>query len=32
MRNRTRCKELQKRFPGLVKAILNAHRIQQEGR
>lgn len=31
MRNTTRCSEIEKRFPGLVSAILNAHRIQAQG-
>jgi DNA-binding transcriptional ArsR family regulator len=30
MRNTSRCAELQKRFPGLVGAILNAHHVQSE--
>jgi DNA-binding transcriptional ArsR family regulator len=32
MRNTTRCSEIQQRFPGLIHAILSAHRLQSEGR
>jgi DNA-binding transcriptional ArsR family regulator len=28
MLNTTRCKEIEQRFPGLIKAILNAHSVQ----
>jgi DNA-binding transcriptional ArsR family regulator len=28
MHNTSRCKEIQQRFPGLIPAILNAHRVQ----
>jgi DNA-binding transcriptional ArsR family regulator len=28
MHNTSRCNELQQRFPGLIKAIINAHQIQ----
>jgi DNA-binding transcriptional ArsR family regulator len=28
MHNTTRCDEIQKRFPGLLPAIINAHRVQ----
>jgi len=31
MRNTSRCTEIETRFPGLVAAIVNAHRIQSEG-
>ena len=31
MRNTTRCKEIDQRFPGLLPAILNAHRVQAGG-
>jgi DNA-binding transcriptional ArsR family regulator len=31
MRITPRCREVEKRFPGLVGAIINAHRIQSEG-
>jgi DNA-binding transcriptional ArsR family regulator len=31
MHNTTRCAEIEKRFPGLLKAIVNAHNIQLEG-
>nr|WP_228486727.1 helix-turn-helix domain-containing protein [Paludibaculum fermentans] len=30
MHNTTRCAEIEARFPGLLLAILNAHRLQQE--
>ena len=30
MRNTSRCAELEKRFPGLIKAIVNAHKVQLE--
>ncbi|MEI7036206.1 helix-turn-helix domain-containing protein [Fulvimonas yonginensis] len=32
MRNTTRCAEIEQRFPGLLPAIMNAHRLQREGR
>jgi len=32
MHNTTRCKEIEQRFPGLIVAILNAHRVQATGR
>jgi len=32
MHNTTRCKEIEQRFPGLIGAILHAHRIQATGR
>jgi len=28
LRNTTRCEEIESRFPGLLKAVLNAHRVQ----
>src|ERR1700691_5365308 len=31
MRNTSRCPEIEKRFPGLIAAIVNAHRIQLTG-
>ncbi|HZP66899.1 MAG TPA: helix-turn-helix domain-containing protein [Rudaea sp.] len=31
MRNTSRCAEIEKRFPGLIGAIVTAHRIQSEG-
>lgn len=31
MRNTSRCEELHKRFPGLIKAIIEAHKVQQSG-
>jgi DNA-binding transcriptional ArsR family regulator len=31
IRNTSRCAEIEKRFPGLIKAIVNAHYIQVEG-
>lgn len=31
MHNTTRCGEIEQRFPGLIPAILNAHRIQVAG-
>src|SRR5271167_3415446 len=31
MRNTSRCSELEKRFPGLIAAIVNAHKIQRAG-
>ena len=31
MHNTTRCVEINKRFPGLLSAILSAHKIQAEG-
>jgi DNA-binding transcriptional ArsR family regulator len=30
MRNTSRCAELQKRFPGLILSIVNAHKVQSE--
>jgi DNA-binding transcriptional ArsR family regulator len=32
MLNTTRCAEIERRFPGLLPAIMNAHRIQHEGK
>jgi DNA-binding transcriptional ArsR family regulator len=32
MRNVSRCHEIERRFPGLIAAILNAHRVQAAGR
>ena len=32
MHNTSRCTELDKRFPGLIAAILNAHRVQSLGK
>ncbi|TPG08194.1 ArsR family transcriptional regulator [Rhodanobacter glycinis] len=32
MHNTSRCMEIEQRFPGLLAAILNAHRIQSAGR
>jgi DNA-binding transcriptional ArsR family regulator len=32
MRNVSRCAELEKRFPGLVASIINAHRLQRADR
>ena len=32
MRNVSRCVEIEGRFPGLIAAILNAHRVQAAGR
>src|SRR6185312_61774 len=32
MRNTSRCEELEKRFPGLIKAIMNAHAVQSRGK
>lgn len=31
VRNTSRCEELYGRFPGLIKAIIEAHRVQQAG-
>jgi hypothetical protein len=31
MRNVSRCKEIERRFPGLIAAILNAHSVQAAG-
>jgi hypothetical protein len=31
MHNVSRCAEIDKRFPGLMAAIINAHKIQSEG-
>jgi DNA-binding transcriptional ArsR family regulator len=31
MHNTSRCGEIEQRFPGLIGAILNAHRVQSEG-
>ncbi len=30
MQNISRCAEIDQRFPGLIRAIVNAHRVQQE--
>jgi DNA-binding transcriptional ArsR family regulator len=30
MRNTSRCSEIDKRFPGLIAAIVNAHKVQSE--
>ncbi len=32
MHNTSRCAEIDQRFPGLIAAIVNAHRVQSEGR
>jgi DNA-binding transcriptional ArsR family regulator len=32
MHNTSRCKEIEQRFPGLIAAILNAHRVQATSR
>jgi DNA-binding transcriptional ArsR family regulator len=32
MRNTSRCAEIETRFPGLIQAIMNAHRVQLAGR
>jgi DNA-binding transcriptional ArsR family regulator len=32
MHNTSRCLELDKRFPGLIAAIVNAHKVQSEGK
>ncbi|MGA3170015.1 MAG: helix-turn-helix domain-containing protein [Chthoniobacteraceae bacterium] len=32
MRNTSRCAELERRFPGLIKAIVLAHKVQLEGK
>ncbi len=32
MHNSSRCEEIERRFPGLLAAIMNAHRIQSAGR
>jgi DNA-binding transcriptional ArsR family regulator len=32
MRNTSRCAEIEKRFPGLIAAIVNAHDIQLQGK
>ena len=32
MHNTSRCTEIQNRFPGLIAAIVNAHKIQSQGR
>jgi DNA-binding transcriptional ArsR family regulator len=32
MRNTSRCAEIEKRFPGLISAIINAHTVQLRGR
>jgi DNA-binding transcriptional ArsR family regulator len=32
MHNTSRCKEIEQRFPGLLGAILNAHKVQAESR
>jgi DNA-binding transcriptional ArsR family regulator len=31
MRNESRCGEIEKRFPGLVRAIVNAYKVQTQG-
>lgn len=31
MHNTSRCGEVDERFPGLIRAIINAHRVQEEG-
>jgi DNA-binding transcriptional ArsR family regulator len=31
MHNTTRCAEIDKRFPGLIAAIINAHKVQSQG-
>jgi DNA-binding transcriptional ArsR family regulator len=31
MRNASRCAEIEKRFPGLVRAIVNAYKVQTQG-
>ena len=32
MQNISRCAEIQKRFPGLIPAIVNAHKVQSRGK
>ena len=32
MHNTSRCAEIEKRFPGLIMAIINAHNVQLEGK
>ena len=32
MHNTSRCAEIDKRFPGLIAAIINAHKVQLEGK
>ena len=32
MQNTSRCTEIEKRFPGLISAIINAHKVQLEGK
>jgi hypothetical protein len=32
MQNTSRCAEIEKRFPGLIAAIVKAHNIQLEGK
>jgi DNA-binding transcriptional ArsR family regulator len=32
MHNTSRCGEIEKRFPGLIMAIVNAHNVQSEGK
>ena len=32
MRNTSRCQEIERRFPGLIAAIVNAHQIQSQAR
>jgi len=32
MRNTSRCAEIETRFPGLIRAIMNAHRVQLAGK
>ncbi len=31
MHNTSRCAEIERRFPGLIEAIINAHRVQAKG-
>src|SRR5580698_3522059 len=31
MQNTSRCMEIEKRFPGLIAAIVNAHKVQSQG-
>ncbi len=32
MQNTSRCREIDQRFPGLIAAIVNAHKIQSQGK
>ncbi len=32
MHNTTRCREIDQRFPGLIKAIVQAHQVQMQGK